>query len=200
MFQFSCPVLVVWGCIGPKLQELSRMWLFCTCFLILYILTFPYAIKSGCENSSHRFAFAILQDIHRKLSVFLHKRQLDQQCHQPPAGCPTTSPAVGCPWIHTFDEVLQLGCHWLPWEAIPAIHAIHALVFVVPSHMCPMSSSTIFRRRIRPSASVSIEVGSWAIILHDGEVKCTRSHGYSFEIRLKFYPFKIPINAWGDWG
>lgn len=52
------------------------------------ILMYPYAIKSSCENSSHRFACAILQDIHRKLSVFLHKRQPDQQCHQPQAGCP----------------------------------------------------------------------------------------------------------------
>lgn len=52
------------------------------------ILMYPYAIKSSCENSSHRFACAILQDIHRKLSVFLHKRQPDQQYHQLPAGSP----------------------------------------------------------------------------------------------------------------
>lgn len=58
------------------------------CISLLYILMVPYAIKSSCENSSHRFACAILQDIHRKLSVFLHKRQPDQQCHQPQAGCP----------------------------------------------------------------------------------------------------------------
>ena len=58
------------------------------CISLLYILMVPYAIKSSCENSSHRFACAILQDIHRKLSVFLHKRQPDRQCHQPQAGCP----------------------------------------------------------------------------------------------------------------
>lgn len=107
MFQFSRPVLVVlvvWGCIGPKLQELSRKWLF---LHLLPTAVYHYCISSWFHMQSNQAVRTHLTGLPvpfcrtstGSCPYFCTRGSRTSSVTSYRQGPQRTSPAVGCPWI-----------------------------------------------------------------------------------------------------